>query len=353
MKCLTNMDRIQITNTLMMKLFKLYENKGRASYYKEFFERDDEVMAKQTIEDDTIALGEIFELNITPTRLRLLADFKKDYVPKNNDEKFLLNIKEALMKIQESAKEFVLNANEAIDLSTILYRGVGDVKLRKQATRSRSIVKTFEDHSSREQLEKLIEQYHSVRKSNKYEYLVIVANFYVDFIKIEPFNKYNEKIGLILIYTMLAKEFQVFRYESFFKVFKEYKERFGTALSQANYDWENGLSQTDSLIRIFVNVIEELNDLVRIKEHAYEFELTMNKSNSVEYMIYHGPSIFKKSDIREQLPLISESTINKTLQELRKKGIIRPLGKGRSSQWQRLEEKDRGFKPEQLSLFSD
>ena len=146
-----------------------------------------------------------------------------------------------------------------------------------------------------------------------------MANFYVDFIKIEPFNKYNEEIGLILIYTMLAKEFQVFRYESFFKVFKEYKERFGTALSQANYDWENGLSQTDSLIRIFVNVIEELNALVRIKEHAYEFELTMNKSNSVEYMIYHGPSIFKKSDIREQLPLISESTINKTLQELRKK----------------------------------
>src|SRR5690554_3567646 len=219
MKCLTNMDRIQIPNTLMMKLFKLYENKGRAFYYKEFFERDDEIMARQTIEDDTIALGEFLNLNITKTRLKLLADFKKDYVPKNNDEKLLLNIKEALQKIQISANEFVLNVNEVLDLSTILYRGYADVKLKKQSSKLKSTVKTVEDLSSREQLEKLIEQFHKVLKSNKYEYLVIIANFYIDFIKLEPFNKFNKEIGLILIYTLLAKEFQVLRYESFFKTF--------------------------------------------------------------------------------------------------------------------------------------
>lgn len=353
MNCLTNMDRIQIPHNLMMKLFELYENKGRAFYYKEFFARDDEIMAKQTIEDDTISLGKIFDLNITPTRLKLLADFKKEYVPKNNDEKLLLNIKEALVKIQTSVNEFVLNVNEVLDLATILYRGYAEVKLKKQASRSKSTVKTFDDMSSREQLEKLIDQYHKVQKSNKYEYLVVISNFYVDFIKIEPFNKYNKEIGLILIYTMLAKEFQVLRYESFFKTFKDYKEKFITALSQANYDWENGLSQTDSLIRIFVDVIENVNVLVKRKEHIYEFELTMNKSDSVEYAIYNGPSIFKKKDLKEKLPLISESTINKTLQELKEKGHIRPLGKGRSSQWQRIKDKDRGFKPEQLSIFSD
>lgn len=353
MKCLTNMDRIQISNTLMMKLFKLYENKGRATYYKEFFERDDEVMAKHTIEDDTIALGEFFELNITPTRLKLLADFKKDYIPKNNDEKLLLNIKEALLKIQISASDFSLNVNEVLDLSTVLYRSYSVIKFKKQATRSKSTIKTFEDLSSREQLENLIDQFHKIKNSNRYEFLVIISNFYVDFIKMEPFDKFNKEIGLILIYTMLSKEFQVLRYESFFKTFKEYKERFEIALSQANYDWENGLSQTDSLIRVFINVIEDLNVLIKEKEHIYEFELTMNKSDSVEYVIYNGPSIFKKQDITEKLPLISESTINKTLQDLRKKGIIRSLGRGRSSQWQRLKEKDRGFKPEQLSIFSD
>lgn len=353
MKCLTNMDRIQIPNTLMMKLFKLYENKGRATSYKEFFERDDDVMAKHTIEDNVISLGEFFELNITPTRLKLLADFKKDYIPKNNDEKLLLNIKEALLKIQISASEFSLNVNEVLDLTTILYRGYADVKFKKLRTTNRSTIKAFEDLSSREQLEKLIEQFHKVKNSNKYELLVVISNFYVDFIKLEPFNKFNKEIGLILVYTMLSKEFQVLRYESFFKIFNEYKDRLKTALSQANYDWENGLSQTDSLIRVFVNVIEDLNKAVKEKEHIYEFELTMNKSDSVEYVIYKGPSVFKKQDIKEQLPLISESTINKTLQDLRKKGIIRSLGKGRSSQWQRVKEKDRGFKPEQLSIFSE
>ena len=116
------MDRIQIPHNLMMKLFELYENKGRAFYYKEFFARDDEIMAKQTIEDDTISLGKIFDLNITPTRLKLLADFKKEYVPKNNDEKLLLNIKEALVKIQTSVNEFVLNVNDECIESFFVWR---------------------------------------------------------------------------------------------------------------------------------------------------------------------------------------------------------------------------------------
>lgn len=352
MKCLSNMDRIQITNTLMMQLFRLYENKGRAHYYREFFERDDETMAKQTLEDDVKAMGEFLDLNITDNRLKLLSCTKRDYSAKNKDETFLLNIKEAFEKIQISAKEFVLTVNEVRDLTTILFRGYKDVRFKKQSpSKSKKTVKTFEDLSSREQLAKLIEQYHTVRKTNKYELLMIINNFYVDFIKIEPYNQYNKEIGLILVYTMIAKEFQVLRYESFFNTFKDYKERFELALSQAYYDWENGLSQTDALVRVFVDVIEQLNDSVREKEHMYEFELTMNKTDSVVYTITHGPAIFKKQDLREQLPLISESTINRTLQELRKKGVIRSLGKGRSSQWQRLEDKEKGFNHKQLSLF--
>ncbi len=352
MKCLSNMERIQITNTLMMQLFRLYENKGRAHYYREFFERDDETMAKQTLEDDVKAMGELLGLNVTDNRLKLLSSTKRDYTPKNKDETFLLNIKTAFEKIQISVKDFVLSVNEVLDLTTILFRGYDDVKFKRQNSKpSQKTVKTFDELSSREQLAKLIEQYHTVRKTDKYELLMIINNFYVDFIKIEPFNLYNKEIGLILVYTMVAKEFQVLRYESFFNTFKDYQERFELALSQAYYDWENGLSQTDSLVRVFVDVIEQLNVSVRKKEHVYEFELTMNKTDSVVYAITHGPAIFKKQDLREKLPLISESTINRTLQDLRKKGIIRSLGKGRSSQWQRLKEKEKGFSHKQLTLF--
>jgi Fic family protein len=345
------MDRIQITNTLMMQLFELYENKGRSFYYKELFERDDQIMARQTLEEDIHAIGQYLELKITANRLKLLSKVRRNYVPKNKDEIFLLNIKNVLTKIQAMCDEFTLRTNEVIDLTTLLYRDYETVRFNKKGSTATKTVKSFEQLSSQQQLSTLIDKYHSVRKTAKYELLMTISNFYVDFIKIEPFNKYNELTGLLLVYTMLAKEFQVCRYQSFFNIFKDYKEKFELALKQAYYDWSNGLSQTDSLVRVFVDVIKQMNVLILEKEHIYEFERKMNKTNSVEYVIYNGPSVFRKKDIRNKLPLVSESTINRTLQMLKEQGVIRPLGQGRSAQWQRLKDPKQKFSPEQLSLF--
>lgn len=351
MECLSNMDRIQITNTLMMQLFDLYENKGKALYYKDFFQRDDEVMAKQTIEDDVYALGEFLELKITPNRLRLLSSTKRNYVAKNKDETLLLNIKNVLNKIQSSAQNFSLSFNGAYELATVLFRNYENVRYKKLRPTTGKTNKEFHEMSSQGQLEMLIDLYNKVRRSKKHEIVVTIINFFVDFIKIEPFSNYNKEIGLMLVYTILAREFKVLRYESFFKELNNHKEKFDQALVQAYFDWEQGFSQTDPLVRVFVDVIQELNVKVKEKEHAYEFELGMNKTDSVVYIILHGPAIFSKKEIREKLPLVSDSTINKSLQNLKKEGVIRPLGKGRNSQWQRLVEPSTKFSPEQLTLF--
>lgn len=345
------MERIQITNSLMMQLFGLYENKGRSFYYKELFEKDDLVMAKQTLEEDITNIAIFLDLDITANRLKLLSNTKKDYVAKKKDEHFILNIKDALTKIQLMSQEFNLNTNEVIDLTTILFRGYDSVRFRKKRSTSARTDLRFEEMSSQEQLTKLIDQFHKIVRSKKYEYLMILANFYVDFLKIEPFTDHNSLIGLIIVYTIIAKNFQVCRYESFFNVFKNLKDRFELAVSQAYYDWEKGLSQTDSLVRVFIDTIEQMNIRIREKEHIYEFEKKMNKTNSVEYIVFTGPVIFTKNDIRQKLPLVSESTINRTLQMLKKQEVIKPLGQGRSAQWQRLKEAKQKFNPEQLSLF--
>ena len=46
--------------------------------------------------------------------------------------------------------------------------------------------------------------------------------------------------------------------------------------------------------------------------------------------------VFAKDEIRERHPLISDSTINRTLKRLQEEGKIRPLGKGRSAKWIKL-----------------
>lgn len=351
MRCLTNMDRIQMNNSLMIQLLNFYEDKGRSYYYKEVFERDDQIMARQTLEEDILSFSKYLNLDITPSRMQLLANSKKSYVPRKKDEKLMINIKSVFNKIQALGNTFILNVNEAYDLVSILFRGYENVGYKIRNKTSKSIIKEFNNKNSREQLEELVYLYHKARKSKRYELLTLIANFYVDFVKIQPFTKYNETIGLLLVYTMVAKEFQVCRYHSFFNEFLKFKERFNLSLAQSFYDWEHGLSQTEPLVRVFLDTIVNMNDVVRQKEHMYTFEVTLNKTNNVERVIYELPSIFKKQDIREQLPLVSDGTINRTLQILREKNIIISLGKGRSAQWQRIKDRTDKFNPEQLTLF--
>src|SRR5690554_4036933 len=131
MYCLENIDRIQFTKDLMIDLFKLYEKKGESTIYEERFNRDDKILSRSIIEEDIEAIGKLLELNITPTRLSLLASLTKEYVPKNKDEQYLLNIKDVLIKIAQSNQTFAVEFREFEDLATVLYRDVKRVGFKK------------------------------------------------------------------------------------------------------------------------------------------------------------------------------------------------------------------------------
>lgn len=353
MNCLLHMDRIQIQNTLMMQLFNLYEQKGKAFYYKDVFSSDDLTMVRQTLENDVIAIGSFLELNITQPRLKLLANQRREYVAKNKEEKLLLNIKEALELIQELSDDFSLSVNETNDLVGILFRDLDRPTYRIKGAHISRITVPFDKLPSDQQLIKLITKYNEIKRSKKYELITIISNFYVDFIQIQPYTSHNELIALIIIYTIIAKEFHVCRYDSFFSVFNHFKARFSNSLISAFYDWENGLSQTDPLVKVFVDSLEIMHKNVEKLERNYLFDTKLNKTDAIEAIIMNGKSVFSKNDIREKAPLASESTINRTLNLLKKEGIIVPLGQGRSAKWQRVVSKNEKFTVESLNLFSE
>ena len=87
--------------------------------------------------------------------------------------------------------------------------------------------------------------------------------------------------------------------------------------------------------------------------HEYMFEKELNKSNNIENSILKLDEIFTKEDLRKRHPNVSDATIDRTLKRLKDEDKIRPLGKGRSSKWQRIISGHRKFGIEQLSLFND
>ncbi|MDX9691827.1 MAG: hypothetical protein RBT45_05165, partial [Acholeplasmataceae bacterium] len=145
----------------------------------------------------------------------------------------------------------------------------------------------------------------------------------------------------------------VFKYVSFFKYFLNDKEGWNSGVINANYYWSTGYAQTDLLSRMLINLLLKAYDDVDKMAHEYAFEKELNKSDNIENSILKIEEIFTKEDIRKRHPNVSDATIDRTLKRLKDEDKIRPLGKGRSSKWQRIVSGNKKLSIEQLSLFND
>ena len=339
MNCLINLNRTQIPPDVVMSYINIYKSIGINHYNHETLSSDYPVMVRQTINSDTHFFTKIFALGVTDARLKSLI--YKDVMPKNKDERFVLNLKNAFTKIHNENTSFELLPNEVFDLLKFLYRDIlpdSKIQFRKVAKKNNKITLLTGSYTSkRENLEDLIKLFKEKLKENKYEASFIIENFYIDFLNISPFVEKNMEIGLILLLILfLTSSYEVFEYISFMQIIFENKSEFEMEVKNASFNWEEGFSQILPLHRFMLKIssdaYSQINELIR----NYEFDSQLNKSNNIENTINKLPDVFSKDDIRNVHPYISDSTINRTLKRLRDSEKIRPLGKGRSAKWMKL-----------------
>ncbi len=339
MKCLENMKRTQIPNDIIQNYIQLYKSVGNNHYNHEVLESDNQVMVRQTVSDDVINFAQIFNLNVSNGRMKSLI--YKGVLPKNKEEIFILNLNTAFTKIQQETVTFELLPNEIFDMLKFIYNDViTDKKLQfNKVERNSKKVSLLSSSftSKREVLDQLIQTYEQRISEKEYEVSFIITNFYIDFLKLEIFTMKNEEIGLVLLYILLlANNFDVFQYVSFFQYIANNQEDFRKAQMASMFNWEEGFASTIQLHRYILQMAlisyDHINSLIR----DYEFDKNLNKSNNVENTITKLDEIFSKDDIRNVHPYISDSTINRTLKRLRDEDKIRPLGKGRSAKWIKL-----------------
>lgn len=350
MKALANMDRVQVTNEVMLLLLSLYESKGKSFYYDDLFERDLYAFEKKTMESNLIAMAHYLDLQMTDARIRLFA--KKPMSPRTKDEFLLSNLKTALSQLHKNPENFELLVNEVGNLIKLLAKNTDSIQFSTYEVQEEGMLKV-KKHSKKDDLEKLITLFERNIKAKKFELTQIIANFYVDFLNMNILSKHNELIALILLYSLLAKDFSVFKYVSFFKYFLKEKEGWKSGIASASYYWSTGYSQTDMLQRMLLNLLIASYEEVDGMAHEYVFERELNKSNNIENSILKLDEIFSKEDLRKRHPNVSDATIDRTLKRLKDEDKIRPLGKGRSSKWQRIVSGNRKYGIEQLSLFND
>lgn len=346
MQALSNINRIQVRNETLMLLLSLYESKGKTFYYNELFKRDSNTLLSKTLETDIIEISKLLSLDISDARVKLCA--KKNIAPKNKDEQLLVNIKKILSRIQEYHDRFELLVNEADELAKLLAKNATKISWSVVPNLDKSL---FDYKNTKESFQTLIDLYNSKIKLKEYEVTNLITNFYIDFLNMNVFDNYNDLLALIFMYVMIFQNFPIFTYISFFKYFRKYEQPWQLAIKQANYNWESGFPQTDGLTeliyKILVDSYQELDEIA----YQYEFEKDLNKSDALENTILKMRELFTKEDLRRLHPLISDSTISRTLERLKNERKIMVIGAGRASKWQVIAEVDQGFT--QLNIFSD
>ncbi len=349
MTALSNMSRLQVSTETLLQLLKVYEAKGKEFYYDELFDRDKDVFLKKIIEKNVYFFGKILKLPLTDARLKMLS--KKKMIAKNKVEVLLINIKQALTTTQKHPKEFELYTNEFDDLRKVLSKDYDAIKFSPYEQKDDGTIFTSKKiKDKREVLESIIQEFMKQSKTKQYELTQLITNFYIDFMNSNLFTAHVDVISYIGLYAFLLKEFNVFKYVSFFELFYEHFEQYTLALNQANYYYNTGYPNTDMLSKLLIDILVIAYEEVNKFSKEYSFEKTLNKSDSIEASIKLGKEIFSKDELRQLHPTVSSITIDRTLKRLKDEGLIQPLGKGRSSKWQRLDpDKRRGGR--QLDIF--
>lgn len=336
-----------MANDVIMSQLKLYRETGKNDQYRILFESDFEFLSKQLTFLEAYSFYRCFyaDSKIAESRLKsLLLDSTK---PKNKSESLYKNIIEVFKIVHAVGKTpFELNVAEIHNLVNLLFKDyyTKDQLSYQKIERIKHSLLSNETVSKREHLETLITLYQAAKKTGEYENVYVNLNFMIDFMNMEIYKiPDSSTIALLIFYIVCMQDgIIVNQYVSFFgKLLLNLKE-FNNAKDIAKMNWKEGYSETMPLYRLFLRLYFEmyleLEDNAR--DYQYEASLEISKSDYIENTIDKLNQIFSKEDIRLKHPLISDSTINRTLKRMQEENKIRPLGKGRSAKWAKLYQKE-------------
>ena len=354
MKCLSNLQRLNYPADLVYKISKLYSFKGKDFYYEDVLKASLAKKIENTIAKDTINAVKLLDLKVTDNRVKLIV--KSDSEPKTKDETVVANIKKVFQIIQEKGTDLELTSNEFLMLADKIFRDKKAIRYRsdKVEVRGETLLPEIKNVSMRDQMDEAIKLYKNNLVMARIEPTQVIANFYIDLLHMNCFTDYNEFIALMILYCLLVSQrFNLFKYISFFEKYDEKKVEFDGAVSSAAHDWENGFSETRNINSAIINLMLEGYQEVENMVNTKKFEKGMTKIDNVRGAIMHLPGdTFTREDIKRVAPDLSDSTINRALEALKKDGKIELMGGGRSAVWvKKTTDEVLSYANKQMSIF--
>ena len=183
----------------------------------------------------------------------------------------------------------------------------------------------------------------------------VITKFFTDLLNQGFFTMNNKFMSILICYCLLVSQrFNVFKYISFFELYTNKMEDFDIAIAKANYGYKEGYSDTSLLNNELINLMIEGYRKVEsmTQDSRFNKDIKISKVDAAASAILSLGQNFTKEDIKNLCPYMSDSTINRALNDLKDSGKIISNGTGRSATWTKLvANTDLSRRDKQINIF--
>ena len=298
----------------------------------------------------TEASNRIEGIITTDERLKKIVHEKT--MPKTRSEREIAGYRDVLATIHENYLYIPVSSNMILQLHRDLYKFSGNEYGGSFKSTDNVIAEELPDGTKRvrfqpvpawetaEMINNLCNAFKEAVNMQTMDVLLLIPMFILDFLCIHPFNDGNGRMSRLLTLLILYKsEYYVGQYISIEKLISDTKEDYYEALQASSWEWHEGTNDYAPFVKYILGVI-----VAAYREFADRVEIltdkTISKQDRVSEIIKKSYGKITKAEIIKQCPEISQTTVQRTLNDLVKNGQIIKIGGGRytSYAWNRENE---------------
>ena len=330
-----------LTPEIVKKLTLINEYKGEQRLFIEAHKDELHELIEIAKIQSTEASNRIEGIFTADDRLKNLVQEKT--TPRNRNEAEITGYRDVLNTIHESYEYIPINANYLLQLHRDLYKFLGSTDGGVFKIDDNVIRETDKDGNERIRFipvpawetSRAVDDLCNAFRDAKDEVdpLVLMSMFILDFLCIHPFNDGNGRMSRLLTLLLLYKAgFIVGKYVSIEKLIEESKETYYEVLQDSSTDWHENTNDYKPFVNYMLGVIvgayKEFESRVKLVTDS-----NLSKPDRIREIIKTHIGTITKAELLNMNPDISDTTVQRALTDLLKRGEIKKIGGGRYTKY--------------------
>lgn len=327
-----------LTPDIVQMLGSIHEHKGKQTLFLEANADELSTLLDVALVQSTGASNRIEGIFTSDERLQALVREKAE--PRNRSEQEIAGYREVLATIHENYDYIQPQPRLILQLHRDLYSYTASGMGGHYKTNDNVIAETDAQGHQRtrfvpvpafqtaDAMDALCDTFQSAWNANVIDKLILIPMFILDFLCIHPFNDGNGRMSRLLTLLLLYRaDYIVGKYISLEMLIEHTKATYYEALQESSIGWHTGENTYAPFVRYYLAILEKAyNTFEERVEHLKRHQ--RSKPERIQAVIEQHLGAITKKELMTLCPDISKVTIERTLTNLVKNGVIKKIGAG-------------------------